>query len=67
MMPTKVVQKAVFLRHRVGQNMVHKKTNVKAVVRLSPISMILTIPTALKASHKVPAPIMRIIRRLALT
>ena len=64
---TRVVQKAVFLRHRDGQNMVQRKTSVKAVVRLKPMSMTLTMPTALKASHNVPAPMIRMIRRLALT
>ena len=66
-MPTRVVQKAVFLRQRDGQNMVQRKTSVKAVVRLRPISMTLTMPTALKASQSVPTPMIRMIRRLALT
>ena len=66
-MPTSVVQNAVFLRHNDGQNIVQRNTSVKAVVRLKPINMTLTMPTALKASHKVPMPIIRIIKRLAFT
>ena len=42
--------KAVFFRHRDGQNMVARKTSVKAVVSDKPMSMTLTMPTALKAS-----------------
>ena len=45
-MPARVVQKAVFLRHRDGAKRVHRKTRVKAVVRLRPMSMTFTMPTA---------------------
>ena len=36
--------------------MVKRKINVKAVVKLRPINIVFTIPTALKANHNVTAP-----------
>ena len=66
-MPTKVVQKAELRRQTLGAQMVKKKTQVSAVVMDRPAIIVLTIPAALKANHRVTRPTATTVTRLITT